>query len=37
MQKIVQILIKMDVSMAIDLIYPSKSKQLRYEWEHNLS
>lgn len=36
MQKIVQILIKMDVSMTIDLVYSSKSKQLRYEWEHNL-
>ena len=36
MQKIVQFLIKTDVSMTIDLIYSSESKQLGYEWEHNL-
>lgn len=36
MQHIVHILIKMDVSVTRELIYSSKTKQLRYEWEHNL-
>lgn len=36
MQNIVHILIKMDVLMTRELFYSSKTKQLRYEWEHNL-